>query len=78
VRHPHSQGDHPRQELKGFQRIALAPGEIRTVRFLVKADSLAWWNDRQHRFTVEAEPVEILIGSSSVDIRGKQLLKVTQ
>ncbi len=78
VRHPHSRVDRPRQELKGFQRVTLAPNEVRAVRFPIRADSLAWWNDGQHRFAVEAEPVELLVGSSSVDIRSKTLLRVTQ
>ena len=78
IRQPQSKVERPQQKLKGFQRITLEPNEIRTVRFPVRAEALAWWNDRQHRFEVEAEPVELLVGSSSSDIRGKKLLKVAQ
>ncbi len=78
IRQPQSKVERPQQELKGFQRITLEPNEIRTVRFPVRAEALAWWNDRQHRLEVEAEPGELLVGSSSSDIRGKKLLKVAQ
>ena len=78
IRQPQSKVDRPQQELKGFQRITLEPNEVRTVRFPIRADALAWWNDRQHRFEVEVEPVELLVGSSSRDIRGKKLLRVAQ
>jgi beta-glucosidase len=78
VRHPHSQVDRPRQELKGFRRITLAPDEVQTVRFSVPAAALAWWNDGQHRFEVEPGPVDILVGGSSVDIKSKKSLAVIQ
>ena len=34
----------PVRELKGFQKIALAPGESRQVGFLLTKKELAFWN----------------------------------
>ena len=54
----------PVRELKGFQRISLAPGEIRTVRFSVTADMLALYDENLNR-VVEPGEFEIIIGPSS-------------
>jgi beta-glucosidase len=72
VEHPKSQVARPLKELKGFQRITLQPGEKKTVRMALKAQSLAWWNEKQKAWEVEAEPIGIRIGSSSADIRLKK------
>ena len=34
----------PVKELKGFQRVTLAPGETRTVTFELPVSDLAFWN----------------------------------
>ncbi len=72
VEHPRSQVARPLKELKGFQRITLKPGEKKTVQIALKAQSLAWWNEKQKAWEVEAEPIGIQIGSSSADIRLKK------
>ena len=35
----------------------------------LKAESLAWWNEKTNAWEVESGPVNILIGSSSADIK---------
>jgi len=66
VHHLGSKVARPMQQLAGFQRVHLSPGETRTVRIPLKATELAYWNGKA--LTVEAEPVELRIGSSSADI----------
>jgi beta-glucosidase len=56
------------KQLKGFQRIALKPGERRRVTFHLDVSQLAFY-DRDMRFVVEPGRVEVLVGSSSEDIR---------
>ena len=34
----------PVREMKGFRRIALAPGELKRVEFTIGRDELAFWN----------------------------------
>lgn len=58
----------PVKQLKGFKRIALAPGERRRVTFRLDVSQLAFY-DRDMEFVVEPGRVEVLVGSSSEDIR---------
>lgn len=69
VRYPKSAVERPLKALKGFQRVRLAAGEAKTVRIPLNAASLAWWNAGQGGWEVESGPVEIMIGSSSADIK---------
>jgi beta-glucosidase len=57
----------PVLELKGFARVTLQPGEMRTVDFTVTPAQLAIW-DRQMREVNEPGPVELSAGSSSQDL----------
>ena len=43
----------PVRELKGFEKIALVPGEKKTVRFTLDKRSFALWDVRQHDWYVE-------------------------
>jgi beta-glucosidase len=54
----------PVRALKGFQTIALAPGETRHVKFELKPEAFAFWNDQQ-RFAVEPSKVTVWIGPDS-------------
>jgi beta-glucosidase len=54
----------PVRELKGFQRVALAPGEAQRVRFELHTDDLAFWN-RQMAFVTEPGEFRVWIGGSS-------------
>jgi beta-glucosidase len=69
VQHPDSRVTRPRLDLRGYQRIALAPGERRTVVFRVPATALAWWNPDEHRWRLERETVRFAVGASSADLR---------
>ncbi|MGZ3306862.1 MAG: fibronectin type III-like domain-contianing protein, partial [Asticcacaulis sp.] len=69
VRHLGSKVSRPDRALAGFQRVTLQPGETRTVHIPLKASQLAWWNDAKSGFEVEREPVSLMIGDSSADIR---------
>jgi len=58
-------------QLRGFERISLQPGEKKTVSFTLEPDALALL-DRNMNWTVEPGDFEILMGSSSTDIRLKE------
>lgn len=72
---PVEPGD-PKEQLNGFKRITLTPGEKRTITIPIKAASLASWNDNTQQLEVKPGVMELLIGSSSSDIRGKQDLRI--
>jgi beta-glucosidase len=61
--------ERPVEELKGFQRVTLKPNETKTVQIPLKASTLAFWDEKQAQLKVEAEPVKLMIGSSSKDIK---------
>jgi beta-glucosidase len=58
----------PVQELKGFKRITLQPGEQKTVTFTLDVRHLGFY-DTDMSFVVEPGKVEVMVGSSSQDIR---------
>jgi len=76
VRHLGSRVERPIEDLRGFRRITLKPGETRTVEFALPASSLAYWSPDTHRWVVEQEPVELAIGASSADIRLRRRIQV--
>ena len=65
----------PLKELKGFQRISLAPGETKTVTFRLTSEHLEML-DRELKTVVEPGIFEVLVGSSSDDIRQKATFEV--
>ncbi len=54
----------PMRELKGFEKIALQPGEERTVRFMLNASALGY-HDEDGNKIVEAGPIRVFVGGSS-------------
>jgi beta-glucosidase len=58
----------PVQELKGFERINLKPGESRTVTFTINADLLKFYNkDLEH--VCEPGDFEVMIGTDSRNVQ---------
>jgi len=76
VKQLNSSVQRPPKELKAFRRLALQPGETRTVTLELKGEQLAYWDVSRHRFVVESGSSQIMIGSSSADIKLKKLVKV--
>jgi beta-glucosidase len=54
----------PVRELKGFQKISLAPGEAKTVEFTIGRDELAFWNIDQ-KLVVEPAKVRVWVAPNS-------------
>jgi beta-glucosidase len=77
VRHVGSSVPRPQQELKGFARVALAPGEKKVVRLPLAATDLGYWDVEHHAFAVEAGAIEIRVGGSSADIRQTKTIRVS-
>jgi beta-glucosidase len=57
----------PVMELKGFQRIALQPGQKRRVEFVLGAEHLGFYN-RDLKFVVEPGDFKIMVGANSQDV----------
>jgi beta-glucosidase len=56
----------PVKELKGFQRVSLAPGASKTVSFSITPDMLSFYNEDLRRI-VEPGDFEIIVGPSSAE-----------
>jgi beta-glucosidase len=57
----------PVKELKGFQRVALKPGEKKRLEFLLTGEQLGFWN-RELRFVVEPGEFKVMVGANSMDL----------
>jgi beta-glucosidase len=56
------------KNLRGFERLHLAPGESKVVTFTLTPADLSLW-DRNMRFVVEPGKFKVMIGAGSEDIR---------
>jgi beta-glucosidase len=54
----------PVRELKGFQKVALGPGESKTVEFTIGREQLSFWNI-DNKFTVEPAKVRVWVAPNS-------------
>ncbi len=61
----------PIKQLVGFERVHLAAGASKTVRFTLRHDdaALCYWDENRYGFVVQAGGVDLMVGSSSADIR---------
>ena len=66
----------PINQLKRFQRIALAPGEKKTLTFKIPASELSFYDTKTNDFKTEPGQWEIEVGSSAKDIRLKKTLTI--
>jgi beta-glucosidase len=56
----------PMRELKGFERITLQPGEMKTVTFQLGPDELSYWSTNAGRWIQEAAAFDIWVGADSL------------
>ncbi len=59
----------PAKELKGFAKVDLAPDAAETVTFTLDRRAFAFYEPVQGEWVVEPGEFEILVGSSSADVR---------
>lgn len=67
VKYPNSAITRPVKQLRGFKRIAIAPGATATVTMPLSYRDIAYWDSTQSKWAVEAGTVQILVGGSSAD-----------
>lgn len=67
----------PVQELAGFKRVHLEPGEAKTVVFTVDFSQMAFL-DKDMRWKIEKGEFAVRIGSSSADVRASDVVRVTE
>ncbi|MET7397462.1 glycoside hydrolase family 3 C-terminal domain-containing protein [Dactylosporangium sp. NPDC005572] len=71
-----SRVEQPLKQLRGFQKVHLAPGQTRRVTFSVDPSDFRFWDVTRDRWVVEDATHDILVGASSSDIRARGTLRV--
>lgn len=66
----------PVKELKGFKKVKLAPGEEKTISFIVDKTALSFFDDKKHQWIAEPGKFEAIVGASSRDIKGSLLFEL--
>lgn len=59
----------PSKQLVDFKRIFLKAGECKEINLTLDAEDILYWNENKNDFDLEKGTVNIMIGSSSEDIR---------
>jgi len=76
VRYPNSSVERPKQQLAGFKRVTLSPGEKKTVEIPLNPNTFSYWNVQRHQFEIEPGSVDVMVGSSSALIRFSDTLLI--
>ena len=66
----------PVRELKGYEKVALEPGEAKDVTFTLDKRAFAYWNTQLHDWHVETGDFTIEVGASSRDLPLKAVVRV--
>jgi len=66
----------PPAQLKGFEKVALKPGQTRHVRLKLNARSFSYWDVNTHGWKIAPGNYRIMVGSSSRDLALQGGLKI--
>ncbi|WP_246040269.1 beta-glucosidase family protein [Ectobacillus funiculus] len=69
IRNKQTTIERPYKELKGFEKIALQPGQTKTVTFTVDKRAISAYDETLKDWVSKAGLFQVLVGSSSRDIR---------
>lgn len=69
--------DEPIKQLAAFAKVALKPGESRTVNLTAGPRAFAFWDAAKHQWVARAGAYQLLVGSASDDIRLRGEINVT-
>jgi beta-glucosidase len=65
VSDPSAKVNRPERELKGFEKVRLAPGETKLVTLKLDARAFSYWDEAAHKWTIERGKFVIRVGDSS-------------
>jgi len=77
VNDPYAQRTRPLKELCGFKRVHLNPEESRKVKFNLSSEQLAFYDENMD-LIIESGDINILVGSSSADIKLQGKLEILE
>jgi beta-glucosidase len=67
----------PKEQLQGFERISLKPGETKTVSFSLPVEQLAFWDTDKHEYVIHPGAFDVMVGAASDDPRQKGSFDLT-
>ena len=73
---PKSSVARPPKELKAYASVTLEKGESKSVTLTLEPRAFAMWDVAKKQWSVEAGRYEVLAGSSSSDIRTRQVIEI--
>jgi beta-glucosidase len=76
VHEQHPKMVRPEKELKAFIKVALQPGEEKTVSFKLKSRDFAYYDSLRHDWVVNPGKFDVLVGGSSRELPLKQTIEV--
>ena len=62
------------KDLRGFRRVPLNVGETKTVTFNLVERDFEYYDTTQSEWVIEPGAVDVLVGSSSLDIRQQGMI----
>jgi beta-glucosidase len=65
VSDPSAKVSRPERELKGFEKVRLAPGETRRLTLNLDARAFSYWDETAHKWTIDPGKFVIRVGDSS-------------
>jgi beta-glucosidase len=65
VSDPSAKATRPERELKGFEKVRLAPGETKHVTLNLDARAFSYWSEAAHKWTIDPGKFVIRVGDSS-------------
>ncbi|MGP8250744.1 MAG: beta-glucosidase family protein [Terracidiphilus sp.] len=65
VSDPSATVDRPERELKGFEKVSLAPGQTKHVSIDLDARAFSYWSDSAHKWTIDPGKFVVRVGDSS-------------
>jgi beta-glucosidase len=67
VSDPSAKVSRPERALKGFEKVRLAPGESKRVTLNLDARAFSYWDEAEHKWTIDPGKFVIRVGDSSED-----------
>lgn len=68
----------PVKELGGFTKVALQPGESKSLTVQLDRRALSFWEDRRGRWLAEAGKFEVMVAASAADVRLRDTIELKQ
>jgi beta-glucosidase len=65
VSDPSAKADRPERELKGFEKVRLAPGESKHVKLTLDARAFSYWDESSHNWKIDPGKFVVRAGDSS-------------